>query len=127
VSSKVLELMDAVRAVLTPDLLKPQYRNHPENPMFGHCYVASEALYHLLGGHESSLQPYRGKDDAGIVHWWLEDQLGNRYDVTVDQYLSVGRQPPYTVGRAGGFLTKQPSKRAQIVINRVHSSAVPRR
>ena len=108
--NRVLELMDAIRAVLTPDLLKPQYRNHPENPMFGHCYVASEALYHLCGGPTSSLQPYHGKDDTGTAHWWLVDRLtGDRYDVTVDQYLSVGRQRPYAVGRAGSFVTKQAS------------------
>jgi hypothetical protein len=71
------ELMDAIRAVLTPDLLKPQYRNHPENPMYGHCSVASEALYHLCGGLTSGLQPYHGKDDTGTVHWWLGRVLIN--------------------------------------------------
>ena len=120
----VSELMDAIRAALTPELVRPKYRGHPENPMFGHCYVASEALYHLAGGRASGLQAYRGKDDTGDVHWWLEDRLtGHRYDITRDQYLSVGKKPPYDAGRAGPFLTKLPSKRAQVVIDRVQASS----
>jgi hypothetical protein len=120
--------MDAIRAALTPELVRPKYRGHPENPMFGHCYVASEALYHLLGGPASGLQSYRGKDDTGDVHWWLEDRLtGECLDVTADQYLSVGKKPPYAAGRAGPFLTKEPSKRARIVIDRVTPRSQPSR
>ena len=122
--SVTADLMAAIRKVLTPDLVQPKYRGHPENPMFGHCYVASEALYHMLGGKVAGYQSYRGKDDTGDVHWWLEDTLtGHRYDVTADQYLSVGKRPPYAAGRAGPFLTKKPSRRAQIVIDRVHSAS----
>ncbi len=113
-------LADAIRAALTPDLVRPKYRGHPENPMFGHCYVASEALFHLLGGRATNYRPYHGKDDTGDTHWWLEDTLtGFRYDVTADQYLSVGKKPPYDAGRMGTFLTKEPSKRARVVMSRV--------
>jgi len=42
-----------IQAALTPDLLKAQYRGS-DIPYYGHCYVAAEALYHLLGGLHSS-------------------------------------------------------------------------
>lgn len=114
-------LADAIRAALTPDLVRPKYRGHPENPMFGHCYVASEALFHLLGGRATNYRPYHGKDDTGDTHWWLEDTVtGFRYDVTADQYFIVGKKPPYDAGRMGTFLTKEPSKRARVVMDRIN-------
>ena len=68
------EFVSAIQSNLTPDLLKPEYRKlNQENRMFGHCYVASEALFHLAGGKTSGLKIKRGRDDSGIVHWWLED------------------------------------------------------
>ena len=114
-------LANAVRAALTPDLLRPAYRGHADNPLYGHCYVASEALFHLLGGRDSGYSPCFGKDDHGVTHWWLEDPLtGDRLDITADQYYSVGREPPYAARKSGGFLTNEPSKRARIVMSRVH-------
>lgn len=112
-------LVRKIRSVLTPDLLKPQYRKHwsPGNPTFGHCYVASEALYHLLGGDRSEWMPARGRDKNG-VHWWLEHrETGKILDPTADQYQKA--KPPYQNGRRAGFLTKQPSKRAQEVMRRI--------
>ena len=56
---------------LTPDLLKPEYRAANENnPLFGHCYVASETLFHLMDS--SEVKPCCGRDGDGVVHWWLE-------------------------------------------------------
>lgn len=105
---------------LTPDLLKPQYRGH-HNKFYGHCYVATEALYHSMGGKESGLLIYHGRDDLGIVHWWLEDNEGNIYDPTSRQYTDEGRVPPYNVKKRGSFLTKQPSKRAVKLMKRFNS------
>lgn len=114
------ELSNAIRAVLTPDLVRPKYRGHADNPMFGHCYVATEALFHFLGGLDSDYRAVRGKDETGDVHWWLEHKItAERYDITADQFYSVGRAPPYAAGVPGPFLTKQPSKRAQLVMTRV--------
>jgi hypothetical protein len=117
------EIIPKIRAVLTPDLLRPKYREHVSNPMYGHCYVASEALYHLLGARSSPFRPYHGKDDTGDVHWWLENTLtGHRYDITADQYYRVGKKPPYDAGRLGSFLTEAPSKRARIVMERINQT-----
>jgi hypothetical protein len=41
-------VIEAIKQSLTPDLLKKPYREeNSTNPMFGHCYVASEALFHI--------------------------------------------------------------------------------
>ena len=117
------KLIAQIQKVLSPDLLKPEFRAmyNPSNPMAGHCYAASEALYHLLGGTKSGYTPHRGKDELGITHWWLQNSNGKIVDPTAEQYLSVGRTPPYENGKGGGFLTKQPSKRAREIIRRVES------
>ncbi|MGD9638658.1 MAG: hypothetical protein AB7U85_06325 [Alphaproteobacteria bacterium] len=117
-------LISQIKKVLTPDLLKPEFRASyiETNPMAGHCYAASEALYHLLGGSNSGYTPCRGKDDLGVTHWWLQNKGGEILDPTAEQYLSVGRTPPYKNGKGGGFLTKLPSKRAREIIRRVSSN-----
>ena len=113
--------MEKITSSLTPGLLKREYRSENEtNPLFGHCYVATETLYHLMNSTE--VKPVCGRDDDGIVHWWLEyRKSGKRIDVTVDQYHSVGKFPPYENGRGSGFLTKKPSKRTKVVMDRVLS------
>lgn len=113
----------AVQAVLTPDLLREPYRSEytPTNPTAGHCYIAAEALWHLLGGPASGYKPMTARDPDGGTHWWLQDAQGEPLDPTAAQYLTDGLQPPYHLGRGCGFLTRQPSKRAAIVIARVHA------
>lgn len=109
--------IEAIRKQLTPDLLKPEYRENSPHPMFGHCYVATETLWHLTG---QRLKIYRARDTEGIVHWWLQDNLGNRYDPTYDQYTDLGKTPPYDKGKASGFLTgAKPSKRTQTLMKRI--------
>jgi hypothetical protein len=115
-------LIQVIRQNLSPDLLKPAFRKNwtAENPTYGHCYVATETLYHLLGGKKSGWKPCVGKDEAGNCHWWLQNEAGERLDVTDEQYLYKAQKPPYEKGRGCGFLTKQPSKRAQILIQRAN-------
>ena len=111
--------IEKIQESLTPDLLKKEYKNqNKDNPLFGHCYVATEVLFHLMGSNE--VKPCCGKDKKGIVHWWLQyRKSGKKIDVTSNQYFSQGITPPYEVGKGCGFLTKQPSKRASIVIKRI--------
>lgn len=97
-----------VKAVLTDDLLKPGY-----GPK-AHCYVASEAIYHLMGGRESGLTPMTIRHEGG-VHWYLRMD-GEYLDATADQFETP---VPYDQGTGRGFLTRQPSKRAAEVIRRV--------
>lgn len=108
---------DRIRDNLTPDLLKPAYRKKAEGKprSFGHCYVASETLWHLLGGEASSFRPARTKHEDS-THWWLVDPTGTIYDLTGDQF----EEPvPYEQGVRATFLTKEPSKRARELIGRV--------
>jgi hypothetical protein len=118
-------LIKRIQSVLTPDLLKPEYRSlNARNPMYGHCYAATEALYYLLqrapdASRYASFKPHRAKDDQGVTHWWLEDYAGVRLDPTADQYLQGGRRPPYESGRRCGFLSQKASNRAVAIMRRV--------
>jgi hypothetical protein len=98
--------------------LKPQYRRqHPGCPAgLGFCYAAAEALYHLGGGKAAGLTPYVARLADG-THWWLEDAASNVYDPTADQFSDPGAIYPLGVGK--GFLTKAPSKTAQLIIDEV--------
>ncbi len=106
---------DLIRLYLTEDLLKNKYKGR--HPLSGHCYVASEAYYHLNGGKESGLKPHSLRIDENMVHWFLKDRFNRIIDLTAEQF---DYQVPYETGRARGFLTKGPSKRAMILINKVN-------
>jgi hypothetical protein len=104
------------------DHLKFCYREQNKtNPTFGHCYIASEVLFHFLNSNTPGRYfPSIGKDENGINHWWLVDRVnGKIIDLTADQYFSQGKLPPYKHGKKCSFLTKTPSKRARIVIERI--------
>jgi len=110
-----------IKSVLSPDLLKPAYRSmhDPANRTAGHCYHAAEALWHMLGGRAAGWTPYVHREADGITHWWLQHDSGAIADPTADQYQ--GDPLPYErgLGKGCGFLTRQPSLRAQEIIRRV--------
>lgn len=94
-------------------------------PYDGLCYCASEALFHLLGGKAAGYTPVcltltpEWQALLGTTyrtHWVLEDQWGEYLDPTRDQFPG-GWTPPYYLGTRKGFLTKGPSKAAQILID----------
>ena len=121
IQEKIKEYQKAknlVKSHLTLDLLQPQYRaeNAAGNPMFGYCYVASEALYYMFDG---EFHAYCGKDERDITHWWLlNPRLNIRLDATCDQYFSQGLVPPYKAGRRLSWMTNEPSKRCRILLER---------
>jgi hypothetical protein len=114
-----------IGTVLSPELLRADWRakSEGEHHTHGHCYVAAEAMFHLLGGHGSELSPRYAKyleDDEWCTHWWLYSSNRARiFDPSKEQYTYVELNPPYHLGKRCAFLTKQPSKRAVIVIDRV--------
>ncbi len=115
-------LISRIQSVLSPEMLLPKFRRMcpPDaHKTWGQCYAATEALFHMLGGFDGDWRPVRGKDDDGIVHWWLENSAGQRLDPTAEQYTSQGKEPPYDRGRRAGFLTREPSKRARAIIDKV--------
>ena len=105
---------------LTDDLRRAPWRGSPD-PLAGHCYVASEAIYHHLldlGWRRTDLRAMFVRVE-GQPHWYVEVRLPGgpwmRLDPTGSQFTSV----PYREARAKGFLTKQPSKRARVVMERM--------
>lgn len=88
------------------------------NKLAGHCYVASEAAYHLLGGSSSKWKPMFIRHE-GSPHWFLRSSDGEILDITASQFSSP---VPYEKARGNGFLTSHPSRRASIVINKVMES-----
>lgn len=111
------DLVDATVQSLSDDLRKPKYQGHV-NPLTGHCYVASEALYHLMGGRKSGWVPHNIKHE-GDQHWYLKNkETGEIVDPTAGQFKTP---VPYHLGRGKGFLTAEPSKRAAQLIAKIQS------
>lgn len=94
-------VMGLVCKNLTPKMLGGRKKlMYPEdiktNPMYGHCYHASQALFYLMDTDE--LVPMSAEDYRGEKHWWLQN--GDRiYDVTEGQYYSVSKFPPHDKGK----------------------------
>ena len=99
--TEIESVMGLIRDCLSPELLKGRKSlMFPEdvliNKYYGHCYHSSQALYYLMDTEE--LCPMSAEDYRGEKHWWLTDGIQN-YDVTADQYYSVGQVPPYETGK----------------------------
>lgn len=109
---------------LTDDLLTPKYRRLKKNTKvpntFGHCYVASEAAYYLLGGKEEGWKPMH-MNHLGASHWFLKHESGAILDLTRDQFNSP---LDYSKARGAAFLTRQPSKRAKKLLIRIKESHI---
>jgi hypothetical protein len=91
--------------------LKSEYKG-ASHPYYGHCYVASQVLYHKLGGDEMGYTVYR-MDHEGTSHWFLKNPAGKVLDPTWRQFKT---KPDYSKAKRVAFLTKEPSKRAQDMI-----------
>lgn len=111
---------DAVKVMLphlTNDLRKKKYRSNP-NPVAGHCYVASEALRYLLG---PAWQPMFIKHEEDS-HWFLRHaETGEILDATASQFATP---VPYSEARRQAFLTKEPSKRARILLGKIRAGSI---
>lgn len=112
---------------LSDDLLSKKWldkKNKEINchPTFGHCYVATEAAFHLLGGKRKGWRSFYldcGNDES---HWFLKHQSGFIFDVTAKQFNNVPIE--YTKARGMGFLTKKPSKRARKLIYKIKKNSL---
>jgi len=102
--------------VVSGDLRGPQWRDSA-NALAGHCYVASEAFFHLTGGPNRS--PWRPLhvEHEGQPHWFLKHRVtGEILDLTAAQF---GTPVPYDEAQRKGFLTRQPSKRCRVLVSRM--------
>lgn len=97
--------------ILSSDLRKPKWKSN-ENPLAGHCYIASEVLKYLLGNDWKS----EVVNHEGGTHWYLRHKPSNEVlDITASQFKS---KVPYHLGKGCGFLTKNLSKRATELLRR---------
>ena len=86
----ICSLSRAIVAELSSDLLSPRYKRMANaNKFTGHCYVASEALFHLCGGRSSGLVP-QVLHHEGSTHWYLKRKSDARiFDLTWRQFGKV--------------------------------------
>jgi hypothetical protein len=111
-----LKLIQKIQGALSSDLRKGMWRERNQSNVSGHCYVATEALFHALGGYDSSWRPYYMRAN-GDSHWFLKNlENGRILDPTAEQFM-WGLD--YAKAKGKGFLTKYPSKRAKEVLRRI--------
>jgi len=117
------ELKELIITNLSDDLLSSKWRFYKKcrptlDITFGHCYVASEAAYHLIGGKENGWKPFCMEVDLN-THWFLKHSSGFILDVTESQFKS---KLDYSQAKGKGFLTKQPSKRTRKLLKKISES-----
>jgi hypothetical protein len=108
---------------LDPKYLSRIYKEENKtNPLFGHCYHSTQALYYFLNC--DILTPYSGKDSLGNTHWWLQDGE-TIIDVTAAQYDKIDCDPPYEVGKPSKWYgwKNRPHKRTLKLMNEVQPTS----
>ncbi|MCV9964623.1 hypothetical protein OIU34_22285 [Pararhizobium sp. BT-229] len=116
--------------VLTPELLTGRWRNamaETGNRYAGHCYAAAEALFHMVGGRAKGWLPcvmshstWREGLDPGETHWFIRhERTGEILDPTA---LQFDTPVPYGLSKGCGFLTRGPSKRAKVIMERLQGA-----
>lgn len=110
-----------------------------KNEYAGMCYIASEAYYHLVGGDDSNWRPayiYCGSEENcdQDTHWFLVDkeayerglelvESGAMSEIDIKNYIldltpeQFEEELAYFSFNFCGFLTRQPSRRAQIIMD----------
>ncbi|GMV36551.1 MAG: hypothetical protein AMXMBFR61_10590 [Fimbriimonadales bacterium] len=117
--SRVQSYIELIRANLSDDLLSAQQRRRlsgERRPTAGHCYVAVEALWHLAGGADRGWQTKVARLPDGNTHWWIVTEAGEVLDPTAVQFE---HPPDYSRGTARGLLTRDPSRRCRVLLERV--------
>lgn len=110
-------LIELVLSSLTDDLLKNKYKSNNQN-YSGHCYVATEAIYYLLDDDDKKYYIPSILKINNITHWFLKNRItGDIIDPTKKQFDFI---IDYTKSRNSSFLTKKPSKRTLILLNRIY-------
>lgn len=96
---------------------------YQSNFLAHHAYIASEFIYHVWGK-KHGFKPHYIKYDAFITHWFLKNPLSEDIiDITLGQYpTGIAEDIIYTghdTGVCTGFLTKEPSKRTKLVMQKL--------
>lgn len=110
---------------LTPDLVSKKYREeNKNNPMYGHCYHTTQAMFYLLD--TDTLDIMSGIDWRGDIHWWLKDRDTKFIvDLTSDQYYSIDKDPPHDKGKISKWYgwKHRPHKRTLKLIKKLQPEA----
>lgn len=126
---RIETMINKIRKNLSDDLLKPKYRIRQRlAPSAGHCYVSTEALYHMLTeGQQKKYRPHYLRV-GDVTHWYLMTKkirgVTNILDPTYDQFTFI---PDYEDGTRAGFLTKKPSKRTLVLLKRIKNGRIHRK
>jgi hypothetical protein len=121
------DLCARVVDVLTPELLTGRWKSafsETGNRYAGHCYAAAEAMFHLVGGRSKGWLPcvmshssWGEGLDPGETHWFIRhERTGEILDPTAQQFDGA---VPYERSKGCGFLTKEPSRRARVIMQRL--------
>ena len=96
--TEIESVMGLISSNLKPEMVTKKYREeNAANPLFGHCYHSSQALFYLMD--TNVLEQRTAVDYHDCSHWWLVDKTTEKiYDITADQYYHVGQTPPYAKG-----------------------------
>lgn len=117
---RMLLIIENDHSILTKDCLAKEWQEINKKSGInttGHCYAASEAIYHLFGGKDVFI-PQQAKDENGFSHWFLKiKETGEIVDPTASQYTKVGLVPPYDKAKGRGF--QQQSDRSKTIIKRL--------
>ena len=118
------ELTKLIHKNLTIDLCPPRFREgNIANPMFGHCYHSTQALYYFFK--DANLKVMSAPCDVAGSHWWLMDEDDKIIDITQDQYLSVGTKPPHDKGKETKWYgwRNRVHARSLVLMNRVQPTS----
>ena len=102
----------------------PRYRElNIGNPLFGHCYHATQALYFFFK--DANLKTMSAKcQSPAEQHWWLQD--GDKIiDITAGQYDALDFDPPYGKGKETKWYgwKNRPHRKSQDLMKLVQPSA----
>src|SRR5438105_3652759 len=106
-------LIKTIQEALSFDLLSANYRSYADpcdHYVWGHCYIATEAFYHLYGK-RAGYKPRYIVSSGGGTHWWLEHVTTGRIaDPTEPQ---VSRTFDYSAGSGQAFQPPSPNRRTR--------------
>jgi len=112
-AQRIRDLLWNCDSLLKDNYLEDKNKSFDIHPLYGHCYVASEAFYHATGGSDSPFKPMHIHHE-GNSHWFLKNRhTGDIVDLTEAQFSTP---VPHDKATGRGFMTKHPSKRAKVVL-----------
>jgi hypothetical protein len=120
-AAAIREYLAGNDAMLNDDYQPPRELEHP---LAGHCYIASEAYYHLSDSEWTPqfINVEWRKDGRGhrTAHWFLESRSRDRVvDLTVEQFEENDVSVMHGRSRGRGFVPPTPSDRATTVMENI--------